>query len=103
MFVIHILSIRHQNKSCGYENNNKYTQKPKKFSRNANRKCGIHLNHNFFSENFNYDPSNNFFKPTINIRIMSSEDKGTKITKRIRIFFIMKTRFIEIIKHIVSR
>ena len=67
MFVINMLSIRHHNKSYGYENNDKAGKNQKKFSRNAKRKCGSHLNHNIVTEKFTYDPLDVFSKPTINL------------------------------------
>ena len=75
----------------------------KKFIRNANRKCGSHLNHKLFSENFNYDPLDVFSKPTISIRTMSLDFKRNQTEKKNPSFFLMKTRVIEVKKHIVSR
>ena len=71
MFVINMLPITHHNKSYDFENNDKYRQRSKKFSRNAKRKCRSHLNHNLFYKNFIYDPLDVFIKPmgTINIKI----------------------------------
>ena len=49
------------------------TGKNQKFNRKVREeKCRSHLNHKIFSENFNHDPLNNFFKPLgdISIRLM---------------------------------
>ena len=78
------------------------TGKKQKNSAEMQIESGSHLNHNLFSEKCHYDPWDVFSKPTINIRINEFRfQKEPKLQNPN--FFDMKTRVIDVIKHIVSR
>ena len=70
MFIITMPSMRRHNRCYDYENNNKYSQKPKKAEM---REESFTAKYTYlFSKNFIYDPLNVFYKPmgTIDNRIM---------------------------------
>ena len=56
----------------------------KNCSRNLRTKCRSHLNHNLFSENFIYDPSDVYFKPigTANMKIKRQDFKRKQNYKK---------------------
>ena len=88
MSVIHGSSIRHHNKSYGFENNNKYRQKPKIQKKSARRNCLRHLNHKLFSENFPCDPLNVCSKQmrTLSIMIKLQDFKQNQNNEKIQKF-----------------
>ena len=70
IFVIHRSSTRNHNKSYGFENNNKYRQKPKTQEKRSRRNCLSHLNNKLFNENILYDALNVCSKQTRTVSIM---------------------------------
>ena len=106
MFVINMLSIRHQNNSYDHENNEKYRQKPTNSVETSRRKCRSYLNRNLCSDNFISDPLDVFSKlmGTIHFRIIGKRfQKEPKLQKKSEFFLIMKTRVIEVLRLIVTR